>query len=194
MTRILVISLILFPLVFIGMLVATGTLQDFIVPKVKTRIQEQLAGAMSSPSEPAPHWDVVDSLIVAGLDEREKSVQAASDSLMALQERIAAERRELSRMSEEIQALLDDLMTFETTLEERRDAERQAFAKILGSIEPEQMAEIIAYLDDESVEYLVKSLKKREAAEVLAVMDPARAARLSGPMLAPTDGKQRGVN
>jgi flagellar motility protein MotE (MotC chaperone) len=194
MTRLLVISLVLFPVVFIAMLVATGTLQDLILPKVKSRIQEKLVSAVPAPDETAPHWDVVDSLIVAGLDEREERVQASSDSLMALQARIATERRELSRMSQEIQALLGELKTFETTLEDRRESERQAFAKIFGAIDPEQAAEIIAYLDDESVEFLMKSLKKREAAEVLAGMDPARAARLSGPLLAPTDGKAGGVN
>ncbi len=194
MTRLFVACLVLFPVIFLGMLVATGTLQEFIFPQVKSRIQEKLAGIVATPGEPAPRWDVVDSLIVAGLEERESRLAATGDSLTALQARMVTERQELARMNEEIQRLVDEMRVLETAIAERRTAERQAFAKIFDSMDPERAAQIIAYLDDESVEFLVKTLKKRQAAEVLAVLSPERAARLSETILTPTDGKEKGVN
>ena len=187
MTRIFVLCLVSFPLIFIGMMAGTGTLQE-LIPEIKAQFDERFHSD-DPPPVTAPAYDVVDSLIMAEVERREKRVGASMDSLQTFQSRMEGERRELSRLGEEIQTLIRQFETLGASLDAKRDAERRAFAQIFSEMEPERAASIISNLETNSVEYLIRTMKRRQAAEVLALLDPARAASLSERILSSPGGK-----
>ena len=124
MTRIFVLCLVSFPLIFIGMMAGTGTLQE-LIPEIKALFDERFRSD-GPPPVTAPAYDVVDSLIMAEVERREKRVGASMDSLQTFQSRMEGERRELSRLGEEIQTLIRQFETLEASLDAKRDADRRA--------------------------------------------------------------------
>jgi len=188
MTRIFVLCLVSFPLIFVGMMAGTGTLQQ-LIPEIKAQYNERFRSE-DPPPVAGPAYDVVDSLIMAEVELREQQVSDTLDSLQTFQGRMEGERRELSRLGEEIQTLIRELGTLEANLDQKRDAERRAFAQIFSEMEPERAASIISNLEANSVEYLIRTMKRRQAAEVLALLDPAQAASLSQRILTPPAGNR----
>lgn len=178
MTKIFIACLVLFPVMLIGMLIATGTLQD-LMPLVKS----QVAGAFGRHVDEAPElpggYDIVDSLIVADLERRESHIEASLDSLAAMETRLVTERQELERLGRDVARLIDELRELEATLETQREKERKSLARIFGDMEAERAADILSLLGEEDVEFLVKSMKQRQAAEILAMLSPGVAARVS---------------
>jgi len=190
MTRIFVVCLVAFPLIFVGMLLATGTLQDYIVPQLSSLIDEKLG--RGEEEEVDPGFDVIDSLIVADVESREHLVEARMDSLEVIQSRIESERKELAQMSTQVQSLVNQLMALEQSLDVSRQKEKRAMAKLIGGMEPEAAAELLVALDPESQEFLIKSMPTRAAAEILGLMPRAIAAPLIAAILNPTDGTSEG--
>lgn len=178
MTKIFIACLVLFPVMLVGMLIATGTLQD-LMPVVKAQVARTFGrGGEEAPVVPAG-YDVVDSLIVADLERREAHVDASLDSLAAMETRLVTERQELERLGRDVAFLVEELRALEVTLQTQRDKERKTLARIFGEMEVERAANILTLLSEDDVEFLVKSMKQRQAAEVLAMLSPGVAARVS---------------
>jgi flagellar motility protein MotE (MotC chaperone) len=193
MTKIFVLCLVLFPVIFVLMLVLTGTFQE-LLPVLRAQLSKKAETEPVEAPEPFAPRDVIDSLIVADFTAREARISALQDSLGVEGGQITTERQGLVQLADQIRGLIAELSALETQLDQRREKERRAFAQIFSEMDADGAARIFARLDDASVEYLMKTMKRRQAAEVLASLDPQRAANLSRVLLAPADGASAGAN
>jgi flagellar motility protein MotE (MotC chaperone) len=193
MTRIFVACLVAFPLIFVGMLAATGTL-GALWSQVRVSVEETFSFGGDDDAEEAetPGYGVLDSLVVADVEARERHVESAMDSMEVIQTQIATERQELAHLSSEIQGLVAQLMSMEQSMEVTRQREKKAIAKIVGNMEPEAAAMILNALDPEATEFLIKSIPARQAAEILALMPPQTSAPMIDRILNPRDGVGQG--
>jgi flagellar motility protein MotE (MotC chaperone) len=178
MTKIFVACLVLFPVMFVGMLVVTGTIED-LLPIVEQEVKRVVGREPVDAAPSVPGFDVVDSLIVADLERREASIEASLDSLEVMRDRMTTERQELERLGRNVEQVIAELRDLEERLSAQRDKERKSLARIFGEMDPERAADILALLTEDDVEFLVKSMKQRQAAEVLAMLSPGVAARVS---------------
>jgi flagellar motility protein MotE (MotC chaperone) len=128
---------------------------------------------------PPERFDVVDSLIVADLDRRELSIGASLDSLNVMRGRMTTERQELERLSTNVELVIAELKELEARMSAERDKERKSLARVFGDMDPERAADILSLLTEDDVEFLVTSMKQRQAAEILAMLSPGVAARVS---------------
>jgi flagellar motility protein MotE (MotC chaperone) len=188
MTKIFILCLVLFPLIFVGVLVATGTLAD-LTPSVREEIAKKLTG-----KDPvvmaAASTDEIDSLLTKALTEREAATKRALDSLSVMQGRLETERRELERFREEIEGMAGSVDSLRGSMQAAREKERKSIASIVGQMEPERAADLLAMLDASSREFLVRSMKTRQAAEVLGLLPVEVAAPLVEAALDQRDEEQ----
>ena len=190
MIRILVLCLLLFPLTFIGALVMTGTLQDYVVPQIKRSVSSRFGTGEEAIVPETPTFPVVDSLIVAELAAREAEIAAGLDSLSTLRNSLDTERVELARLKEDVSAFVDTLRTLRGDLEAKQASQRKAMAKIFSEMEPLRAARILPLLEPEHRIFLLRSMQKRQAAQILATLDPEIAAGLSDRLMMPEDRRR----
>lgn len=69
----------------------------------------------------------------------------------------------------------------------------KSVAKILAAMKPKAAADIVARLDDDEVDRIVRQLNAKQVAALLAVLPQERAARLSRRLLEPKTGRQGGT-
>lgn len=190
MIRIVVLCLLLFPLTFVAALVMTGTLQDHVVPQIKRSVSMRLGRSADIGDEERPAFPVVDSLIVAELEARKVEITAGMDSLATLRSALGTERMELSRLKEDVSAFVDTLRALKGDLESQEASQRKAMAKIFSEMDPTRAARILPLLEPEHRLFLLRSMQKRQAAAILATLDPAVAAGLSDGIMGP-EGRTR---
>lgn len=58
------------------------------------------------------------------------------------------------------------------------ESERKKMVQIFESMEPESAARILLNMSDAAVKQVLTTMKKRQSAKILAVLDPAKAARI----------------
>jgi len=164
------------------MLFATGVAQRGILPRLRNRA----ATAVTVEDAPAKA-DAVQAGEDATLEVG--SAPAAIDSLRALKQQVRIEQQ---RLQERI-----DLMAEATTqMTEARDvAEADAekatadLAKIYSSMKPQSAAMVMVNLDDVTFQKVLAKLNTRQAAKILAYVDPMRVARLTKEQTTPASEK-----
>jgi len=92
----------------------------------------------------------------------EKEIQAKFAQLEALQKKVASDLAELERQKKELQ-----------------DSRIQQLAAALKAMEPAKAAKLLERLDEATVLHLIVALRGRAAGQILALMDPEKAARIS---------------
>jgi hypothetical protein len=65
-----------------------------------------------------------------------------------------------------------------TFADSARTSERRAMAKVFDTMQAENAARILSELPDSEVKEILLAVKKRQAAKILAALDPGRAARI----------------
>lgn len=187
MIRVIVLCLMLFPLTFVAALVMTGTLQDHVVPQIKRSVSARFGGEEGEAIE-TPAFPVVDSLIVAELETRREAISVGMDLLATLRRALDTERGELARLRDDVSAFVDTLRALKGDLESREASQRKAMAKIFSEMDAERAARILPLLQPEHRLFLLRSMQKRQAAAILASLDPELAAGLSDGIMNPEDG------
>ena len=113
------------------------------------------------------------------LDRREEEILRAETAVQMEKAVIAEEFNKLSVLRKEIKAAIGEM-------EEAQAKSTKKLAKMYEAMPAKEAASILSGMDMEIVLGVLKQMKERPAAKVMAALDPARAAALSSLMSANT--------
>jgi hypothetical protein len=98
-----------------------------------------------------------------------------ADSLMGV---VTAALMRSDSLSERLREVMEGNRAVFAATDSARGAQRTAMAKVLEAMDPASAARILADFPDEDVKHVVLSIKKKQAAKILAALQPDRAARI----------------
>ncbi|MBN2008072.1 hypothetical protein JW960_01865 [candidate division KSB1 bacterium] len=101
------------------------------------------------------------------------------DSLNKVLAKLDSVRQEKQAQQASIDALKKQVETFETEKQVAQNVNVKQLAKVYDAMKPAEAAAIISKLDNELVVSLLKMVKKRQAAKIMAALPAERAAKLS---------------
>ena len=162
------------------MLFVTGLAQRQLLPRMRIRAEQAL------PEKPVSEADAL--LAPAGVTGAPPSVgepaapkwsPGALDSLKALKQQIRIGQEGLDARLEEVRRMTEQLQKERATADEAADARMAEMAKVYSNMKPQAAAQVMAYLDDKTFKQVFDQLNKRQAAKILAFINPARVARLT---------------
>lgn len=180
--RTVVILIVVYMVLFIGVLKVTGVLEKQIMPRLtgKPRVTAE------RDSLAVPDGD----LAAAAREVEKRRLVAERDSLTALTRRLDMKARDIN----------DKIATLEAMKAEREAVGTAAggttaggtagasiigtpgiedLARVYGAMKPEALSPILAELSDETLFNVVSRMRGRQLAKFLGAMDPARAAQIS---------------
>ena len=115
----------------------------------------------------------------AAAPPRPEPSYAALDSLRALKHQIRIQRELLDIATAEETQAADRLERERLLAEESRDGNVADMAKVYSNMKPQSAAQVMAYLDDKTFKLVFDQISTRQAAKIMAFVDPARIARLT---------------
>lgn len=118
-------------------------------------------------------------LILKGLDAERALVRREKEELVTLRQAVVVQEQVLEEGRRELEAMVRELETKHRVLEEDRDRSAGRLAKMYENMKPGQAAPILANLEMETILDILRRMKEREAARILASMEPALAAEIS---------------
>jgi flagellar motility protein MotE (MotC chaperone) len=101
------------------------------------------------------------------------------ERIKILKEDLAKKTEELKKLREEINAKIKEHEAIKVQLERAQSENFQRLAKIYELMPPEEAATRIEKLDDETAITLILAIKPRQAAKILANVNPEKAAIIS---------------
>lgn len=101
------------------------------------------------------------------------------DRLKILQEDLAKKTEELKKLKSEIDVKIKQQEQLKAQLEKAQQENYQRLAKIYESMPPEEAAMRLEKLDEDTATILLLAIKPRQAAKILANVNPEKAATLS---------------
>jgi len=101
------------------------------------------------------------------------------ERIKILKEDLAKKTEELKKLREEINAKIKEHEAIKVQLERAQSENFQRLAKIYELMPPEEAAARIEKLDDETAITLILAIKPRQAAKILANVNPEKAAIIS---------------
>lgn len=140
------------------------------------------APADSAAHAGAKHDSLTASHDTSGVHTRVDSAHVAEshsvspeDSLMGV---VTAALMRSDSLSERLRQVMENNRAVVAATDSARGAQRTAMAKVLEAMDPASAARILADFPDEDVKHVVLSIKKKQAAKILAALQPDRAARI----------------
>ncbi|MCS7214874.1 MAG: hypothetical protein RMI30_04795 [Thermodesulfovibrio sp.] len=106
------------------------------------------------------------------------------ERLKILNEDITKKTEELKKLKSEIEAKIKQQEELKAQLEKAQTENYQRLAKIYESMPPEEAAARLEKLDEETATTLLLAIKPRQAAKILANVNPEKAAALSKRLVA----------
>lgn len=116
---------------------------------------------------------------IIGQQSSKQSTSIEEERLRILQEDLAKKTEELKKLKEEIDAKIKRQEELKAELTRAQEERYQKLAKIYEQMPPEEAATRIEKLDDETAVNLILAIKPRQAAKILANVNPEKAAILS---------------
>lgn len=116
---------------------------------------------------------------IIGQQSSKQSTTIEEERLRILQEDLAKKTEELKKLKEEIDAKIKRQEELKAELTRAQEERYQKLAKIYEQMPPEEAATRIEKLDDETAVNLILAIKPRQAAKILANVNPEKAAILS---------------
>lgn len=177
--RTVVILIVIYMVLFIGVLKVTGVLERQIMPRLTGKPRVTAGG---------------DSLAVPSGDIEEAVRQAEKKRLVAERDSVTALSRRLEMKAKEINQRIAMLEVLRAESAKPGPAAAAAadvapglgdLAKVYGGMRPEELSPILAKLNDETLLGVVSRLRGRQLARFLGALDPGRAAQLSERLAAP---------
>ncbi len=166
MRTVVIISSITFVLIFGIIVVASG-----------------LLGEARRIVAPAPIADSIDreaaDRMYRDLDVERDRVQRENELLAAMRLTLAAEAKASDLQRERLAVLIEDLQSTRVARDEESEREIQRLAKVYEAMKPAQAAPILAGMDLEVTLDVLRRMKERSAARILAAMNPGLAAELT---------------
>ena len=117
--------------------------------------------------------------ILKGLDAERALVRREKEELVTLRQAVVVQEQVLEEGRRELEAMVRELETKHRVLEADRDRSAGRLAKMYENMKPGQAAPILANLEMETILDILRRMKEREAARILASMDATLAAKIS---------------
>lgn len=114
-----------------------------------------------------------------GLDAELADASRVRERLRALRAASATQHALLSQAQARLDSLVGDLESRRRDLDEDRDRSAAHLAKVYENMKPAQAAPILAGLEMHTVVDILGRMRERNAARILASMDPQSAAAIS---------------
>jgi flagellar motility protein MotE (MotC chaperone) len=124
-------------------------------------------------------------LFVRTLTEERAGLRRERDELRFVQRRLELERREIEDQRREVEALLARMQGSVQGLEEERDRTLAQVARVYDTMEPRAAARILTGVDAATSTEIVRRMRERPAAEVMAALDPTLARCISNRLVGP---------
>lgn len=166
MKSIVIISIITFVLIFGGIVVLSG-----VIPQARNAAP---ATVVLTPEEIAAAERAFADLAV----ERDR-VQRDKEDLLALRTHQAVEAKMLDDQQALLQGMLDSLRVTTAGLDDAHARAADKLAKMYEAMKPDKAAPILATLEMDIVLDILKRMKERPAAKILAYMNAGLAAQIS---------------
>ncbi len=178
MMKKVILNLILTLVIFIGMMMATGVMQKQLLPVL--RLKKELAKG-----SPAQRGEAAGDTLLAEQSSPPDSATLMRKEIEAQRKEIAAKlaalrkrEKEVSQREQKIEEELAQLKSLKEELNATASTQASKLAKAFQAMDAGQAAKIAGNLDDRTLTDLLLQLRERNAAKILAALDPSRAARI----------------
>jgi flagellar motility protein MotE (MotC chaperone) len=101
-----------------------------------------------------------------------------ADSTTVLQLALQDERKKSAHLAEQLRAVMDSSRKAIAVADSTQQEQRKSMAKVLENMDPTSAARILSDFPDGDVKTCLLTMKKRQAAKILAALQPDRAARI----------------
>lgn len=102
----------------------------------------------------------------------------AKDSTFVLQLALQDERKKSALLADRLRAVMDSSQKALAAADSAQLEQRRFMTKVLESMDPTSAARILGDFPDGDVKSYILTMKKRQAAKILAALQPDRAARI----------------
>jgi len=148
-----------------------------------------LMGVFDGPQEDleAPEEESL-SVAAQGMEELNQRLELRESELLEMEGAVEVEKAVLAEEYGKLEVLRRKLDSSMGQVEEARLKSVKKLAKMYEAMPPKEAASILSGMDLEIVLSVLRQMKERQAAKVMAALDPSRAAALSGMMSTSTAG------
>ncbi len=102
----------------------------------------------------------------------------AMDSTRVLQLALEDERRKSAQLADRLRAVMDSSQKALAVADSAQAEYRKSMIKVLENMDPTSAARILSDFPDGDIKTYLQTMKKRQAAKILAALQPDRAARI----------------
>lgn len=174
----LILNIFLAIAIFLGMMMATGVMQKQLLPVLKlkkelTKTAKTDQGEATNDTLSAEEISPPDSVSLM-LQKIEAQREEVATKLAALREK----EKEISQREQKVEEELAQLRGLKDELSGTTSSQTSKLAKAFQAMDAGQAAKIAGNLDDRTLTDLLLQIRERNAAKILAALDPSRAARI----------------
>ena len=174
----LILNIFLTIAIFLGMMMATGVMQKQLLPVLKlkkelTKTAKTEQGEATNDTLSAEEISPPDSVSLM-LQKIEAQREEIATKLAALREK----EKEISQREQKVEEELAQLRGLKDELSGTTSSQTSKLAKAFQAMDAGQAAKIAGNLDDRTLTDLLLQIRERNAAKILAALDPSRAARI----------------
>jgi hypothetical protein len=105
-------------------------------------------------------------------------VVKGEDSSKVLQLALKDERKKSAQLADQLRAVMDSSQKAIAAADSSQVEQRKSMAKVLENMDPTSAARILNDFPDGDIKTCLLTMKKRQAAKILAALQPDRAARI----------------
>ncbi|RKZ11489.1 hypothetical protein DRQ50_13520 [bacterium] len=165
MKTVAVISVITFVLIFGGVLFISMQLGNS-------------ANAIALPDLAPEDYEAAERVFADMAVERDR-IQREKEELVLLRQNVAVQDKVLQDSRKQLEAVISKLEAKQSDYIQERERSATRLAKMYEAMKPAQAAPIMGALELEIVLEIMSRMKERQAAKILAKMDPGFAAQVS---------------
>lgn len=174
----LILNIFLTIAIFLGMMMATGVMQKQLLPVLKLK-KELTKTAKTEQGEATNDTLFVEEIsppdsVSLMLQKIEAQREEIATKLAALREK----EKEVSQREQKVEEELAQLRGLKDELSGTTSSQTSKLAKAFQAMDAGQAAKIAGNLDDRTLTDLLLQIRERNAAKILAALDPSRAARI----------------
>lgn len=100
------------------------------------------------------------------------------DSSKVLQLALEDERKKSAQLADQLRAVMDSSKAAVAAADSAQAEQRKSMTKVLENMDPTSAARILNDFPDGDIKTVLLTMKKRQAAKILAALQPDRAARI----------------
>jgi flagellar motility protein MotE (MotC chaperone) len=100
------------------------------------------------------------------------------DSTKVLQLALQDERKKSAQLADQLRAVMDSSQKTGAAADSTQSEQRKSMTKVLENMDPTSAARILNDFPDGDIKHYLLTMKKRQAAKILAALQPDRAARI----------------